>query len=83
MNAKQTDVEVSERVAAVFRQTFGKKAVFNADLKRTDLALWTSMKHIEFIVALEAAFGVRFDGADATDMVSIPVVLERLHRRLK
>jgi acyl carrier protein len=83
MNAQQTDTEVSERVAAVFRQTFGKKAVFNADLNRTDLALWTSMKHIEFIIGLEKAFGVRFDGADATDMVSIPVVLDRLRRRLK
>ena len=83
MSGQQTDSEVTARVAAVFRQTFGKKAAFNSDLKRTDLALWTSMKHVEFIIALEVAFGVRFDGADATDMVSIPVVLERLRRRLK
>lgn len=83
MSVPQSEAEVTENVTKVFRQTFGKKAVFSGDLKRTDLALWTSMKHVEFIIALEKAFGVRFDGADATDMVSIPVVLERLQRRLK
>jgi len=83
MSAQQTDAELTERVATVFRQVFGKKAAFNADLKRTDLPLWTSMKHVEFIIALESTFGVRFDGADATDMISIPVILERLRRRLK
>ena len=40
------------------------------------------MKHVELIVALEQEFGVRFDGADATDMVSIPVVVERVLEKL-
>jgi len=75
--------DVTERVAEVFRKTFGKKAVFGLELKRTDLAQWTSMKHVEFIIGLEMAFGVRFDGADATDMISIPVVIERVRRRLQ
>jgi acyl carrier protein len=39
---------------------------------------WTSLKHVEFIIALEGEFGVRFDGTDATDMVSIPAVCARL-----
>jgi len=77
-----TDTELAARVAVVFCQTFGRKSTFSPDLRRTDVAAWTSLKHVEFIIALETAFRVRFDGADATDMVSIPVVLERLSQKL-
>ena len=79
---QQGELGVTDRVATVFRQTFGKKHAFEATLKRTDVPVWTSMKHVEFIIALVKAFNVRFDGADATDMVSIPVVLERLGKKL-
>jgi acyl carrier protein len=82
MNDQAGQTEVTERVAKVFRQTFGRNNAFGAELKRTDVPAWTSMKHVEFIIALEKAFNVRFDGADATDMVSIPVVLERLGKKL-
>lgn len=82
MSGQQTDNEVTERVASVFRQIFGKQLAFTAGLQRTDVPAWTSMKHVEFIIALEKAFKVRFDGADATDMISIPVVLERLRKKL-
>jgi acyl carrier protein len=82
MNSSVTAVDLADRVAKVFQKTFGKAQPFNADLKRTDVAVWTSMKHVEFIIALEKAFNVRFDGSDATDMVSIPVVLERLGKKL-
>jgi acyl carrier protein len=82
MSTPMTDSQLAERVATVFRQTFGRKTNFSPDLKRTDVTAWTSLKHVEFIIALETAFGVRFDGADATDMVSIPVVLERLGMKL-
>lgn len=41
------------------------------------------MKHVEFLVGLEHEFGIRFDGADATDMTSIPVVIERVQGKLR
>jgi acyl carrier protein len=55
---------------------------FSASLTRSDEARWTSLKHVEFLIALEQEFAVRFDGADATDMVSIAAVEERLRQRL-
>jgi acyl carrier protein len=82
MNTEQRELEMTDQVATVFRRTFGRKVAFESTLKRTDVPVWTSMKHVEFIIALEQAFNVRFDGADATDMVSIPVVLERLGKKL-
>ncbi len=75
--------EIAPRIERVFARVFGARTPFSVALSRLDQPLWTSMKHVEFLVGLEQEFGVRFDGADATDMTSIPVVVERLGDKLK
>jgi acyl carrier protein len=75
--------EVTGRIQRVFRDIFGPTVRFDPLLGRSDEAQWTSLKHVEFIIALEQEFGVRFDGADATDMTSIPSVVERVMTRLR
>jgi acyl carrier protein len=57
--------------------------MFDPELMRANESRWTSLKHVEFIVALEAEFKIRFDGADATDMTSIAAVAGRLRRKLQ
>jgi len=74
--------EIAPRVERVFARVFGRQARFSAGLSRLDEPLWTSMKHVEFLVGLEQEFGIRFDGADATDMTNIPVVVERVLEKL-
>jgi acyl carrier protein len=74
--------EVTPRIEQVFVSVFGRQTPFSDDVSRLNEPRWTSMKHVELIVALEQEFGVRFDGADATDMVSIPVVVERVLEKL-
>jgi acyl carrier protein len=37
---------------------------------------------MEFLIGLEREFGIRFDGADATDMTSIAAVVERVGSKL-
>ena len=74
--------EIAPRIERVFARVFGARTRFSVDLSRLDEPLWTSMKHVEFLVGLEQEFGVRFDGADATDMTSIPVVVERVGAKL-
>ena len=78
MNAVIHDAALLARVEKAFRRTFGPRIVFSPTLDRVSESRWTSLKHVEFIIALEGEFGVRFDGTDATDMVSIPVVCARL-----
>ena len=75
--------ELVDRTKRVFVSTFGPEVSFDVGLSRLDEARWTSLRHVEFIIALEHEFGVRFDGADATDMISIEIVLERLTQRLQ
>ena len=76
-----TDEEHLQRIEKAFGSVFGRQVSFHRALRRTDEPRWTSLKHVEFIIALEREFKVRFDGADATDMTAIPVVLERVRQR--
>jgi acyl carrier protein len=78
-----TDEELTSRTEKVFASTFGPQVPFDPSLSRLDEARWTSLKHVEFIIALEQEFGVRFDGADATDMTRMDIVLDRIRRRLR
>lgn len=80
MSSPAVDLSVLERVQKSFRKTFGARVPFSASLERAGEARWTSLKHVEFLIALEQEFGVRFDGADATDLVSIGAVCDRLAR---
>jgi len=75
--------EIIVRIQKTFAAVFGPRVAFGAELRRIDEPRWTSLKHVELIIALEQEFGVRFDGADATDMISITVVTERIRQRVK
>jgi acyl carrier protein len=74
--------QVFQRIERVFTSIFGPGVDFDPSVSREAEPRWTSFKHVEFVIALEAEFGVRFDGADATDMVSIEVVKERVEEKL-
>jgi acyl carrier protein len=74
--------EVGPRVERVFSGVFGRQLAFSRSLSRLAEPRWTSLKHVEFIIALEAEFDLRFDGADATDMTSIGVVVDTIERKL-
>jgi acyl carrier protein len=78
MTESQTDELLLPRVAKAFSRAFGRDVPFRPDLDRAHEQRWTSLKHVEFLIALEGEFKVRFDGADATDLTSIPAVLARL-----
>ena len=77
-----TSQDVLPRIEKVFSTVFGSRVKFSTSLSRADDDSWTSLRHVEFIIGLEHEFGVRFDGADATDMTSIPLVIERVQQRL-
>jgi acyl carrier protein len=74
--------ELLPRIQKAFHSVFGRQVPFNASLDRITEPRWTSLKHVELLIALENEFGVRFDGADATDMTSIPAIAARVTQRL-
>lgn len=81
MTIEQMDA-IEGRLQGAFERVFGQKVAFRPDLKRSDTTRWDSLKHVEFMIALEQEFGVRFDGADATAMTGIAPTLEILRGKL-
>lgn len=77
-----SDGDLAQRVRRVFDQVFRGELPFTRDLDRATVPRWTSLQHIEFLIALEKEFDIRFDGADATDMTTIPAVLSRVREKL-
>jgi acyl carrier protein len=74
--------DITSRIETVFTRVFGARPPFAIDLSRLDEPRWSSLKHMELLVGLEQEFGIRFDGADATDMTSIAEVVERIGSKL-
>ena len=62
---------------------FGRRAQFSLRVSRLNEPQWTSLKHVEFLIGLEQEFGIRFDGADATDMTTIVGVIERVQKKVR
>jgi len=76
-----SDTQLLTQIAGVFEQVFGNQVAFTPDLDRANESRWTSLKHVEFLIALEVRFSIRFDGADATDMTSISAIAELVRRK--
>ena len=74
--------DIAPRIERVFARVFGRRAPFSLDVCRLNEPQWTSLKHVEFLIGLEQEFGIRFDGADATDMTTIVAVIERVQKKL-
>jgi acyl carrier protein len=74
--------DLISRIQRAFGTVFGSQVPFVPELSRAGEAGWTSLKHVELLIALETEFGVRFDGGDATDMISIPIVIEKVRQKL-
>jgi acyl carrier protein len=77
-----TDGDLLPKIRKVFTTVLGPQVGFDMALSRAVEARWTSLKHVELLVGLEAEFGIRFDGGDAVDMVDVPSVIARVRQRV-
>ena len=66
----------------MFAKVFANKIDYRPDLKRSEAKSWDSLKHVELMIALEAEFGIRMDGADATARTGVPQVREIVEGKL-
>ncbi len=73
---------MEQRIKNVFNGVFKGTIDFNLELNRETENRWNSIKHIEFLVALEREFNLRFDGSDATEMNSIKKIISLIDQRI-
>ena len=74
---------MEEKIKRVFDDVFKGSINFNSGLSRETESRWDSMKHIEFLVAMEKEFNLRFDGSDATEMNSINKIISIIEHRIQ
>ncbi len=57
--------EVLEKLTPIFREQLDNEEIeLNAETTAEDIEEWDSLSHIQLIVAIEKAFGIRFTSAE-------------------
>ena len=70
-----------EKLEKIFNDVFNNTVAFHEDLKREDVKLWDSLRHVQLLIAIESEFGIRFDGSDATKMNGISDIIEMIKEK--
>lgn len=77
-----TDATFS-RLQQVFRQVFNAPALeLREDMTAAEVKGWDSLKHVELMVAVEAAFAVRFKTAEIASMENVGALIGKLRQKL-
>jgi acyl carrier protein len=71
------------RLTDVFRDTFDDDALtIDRNTTAADVADWDSLRHIQLLVAVEKAFGVRFNTAEVAHLANVGEMVDLISRRL-
>jgi acyl carrier protein len=71
------------KLQQTFRQVFNAPALeLREDMTAADVRGWDSLKHVELMVAVEAAFGVRFKTAEVANMENVGALIGKLRQKL-
>ena len=72
-----------EKLTHVFRESFRNPDLVIAEATtRKDVSGWDSLKHMQLMVAVEKAFGVRFSAGEVASFVNVGKLLTALDRKL-
>jgi acyl carrier protein len=64
--------EVKSRLTDIFREVFNEPTlVLNDNLTAEDVEAWDSLSHINMIVSVEKAFGVKFTTRDVRSLKKV------------
>ena len=72
-----------QRVHAIFVKmlTDQQMEAMNPEATMDDVDGWDSMSFLEMIMGIEDDYGIRIDGLDATNLTSIPNILDYLQNK--
>ena len=74
--------DVAERLAEVFRTTFGDETlVIEPRMTADDVAGWDSVTHITLIYAIEDEFGMKFSSRDLEQLTCVGDLIGIVQRR--
>lgn len=75
---------VLEKVQKVFNEVFGNSSiVLSRETTANDVDDWDSMTHIQFIVALEEEFGIKFALGELAELRHVGDALDLIEKKIK
>ena len=66
-----SEAEVTEALAGIFAEVFGREIALAPALTAKDVAGWDSFKQIEIIMATEERYGIRFSTRELDSLQSV------------
>jgi len=74
-----TEREVLESLTQILRDLLGDDSiVLSPSTRRSDVAGWDSFNYVNFIVAVEMKFGVKFGVAEVESFQTVGEIVQRL-----
>lgn len=78
-----TEEEIWQKVVGVMRETLEDEAlVVTRWTVASDVDGWDSLRNIELLVALQTAFGVRFNTGEMASLKNVGELVDTITRRL-
>ena len=75
--------EVMSKLAGIFHDVFDDDTItLTRATMSDDIPEWDSLAHVRLIVAIEKAFGVRFDVKEINEMPNVGVMTDIVGRKL-
>jgi len=74
--------EIKTRLTPIFRTVFSNDAlVIHESMTATDVPKWDSLAHINMIISVEKAFGVKFTIRDARALKNVGDLIELIKKK--
>ena len=74
--------EIYERLQAIFRDLFDEPGlVLTADTTARDVERWDSLSHVDMMVMVEEAFGIRFSTREVTGLANVGALAQVIGRK--
>ena len=78
-----THVEIHKKLNSVFRDVFDNPALeVSESTTAKDIEGWDSLIHVNLVVAVEKAFGVRFTTKDIKSLDNVGAWMKLIEKRL-
>lgn len=77
-----TQTEILERLQAIFRELFDDATiVLTPETTARDVERWDSLSHVDMMVMVEEAFGIRFSTREVTGLANVGALVQVIERK--
>ncbi len=79
-----TKEEIYEKLDEVFQDVFDDEEIHvSAETTANDIEDWDSLEHINLVVAVEAAFGIKFNMNEVVSFQNVGEMVDVIEQRVK